>query len=62
MTYREQLDMAQRSILDRALRAAGGNVSRMSRDLGLQRTYAQRLLRRHGLRGRGPQAPRKRDG
>ena len=60
--YHDCIEGYRRRLLAGALKRAGGNISRMARTLGLQRTYACRLLRERGLHGRGPHAPKKRGG
>jgi transcriptional regulator of acetoin/glycerol metabolism len=52
-SYAKQVTAARRVIVGEALARHGGNVSAMARDLGLQRTYAHRLLRKFGLHGAG---------
>jgi DNA-binding NtrC family response regulator len=46
---RKVRDTFERDAITRALRDAGGNVTRAARCLGIARTALQRLMKRHGL-------------
>lgn len=46
----ETLDQAERSVVQRALRRASGNVTQAARSLGISRATMHRMLNRLGLR------------
>jgi DNA-binding NtrC family response regulator len=45
MTFREQVAVAKRDIIRRAVTDASGSRTRAAKTLGLQRTYMLRLIR-----------------
>ena len=53
MTYHDLTRAFTRQVLAHTLAAHGGNRTDAARALGLNRTYFNRLLRRHGLQDRG---------
>jgi len=52
-TMAESLDAYERSLIERALSAANGNIARAARELGLDRANLHRKMRRIGLRRAG---------
>lgn len=47
---RQAVEELERSFVIEALRAADGNVTQAARDAGMQRTYLQALMKKHGVR------------
>lgn len=47
---RRKLDVAERTVIEAALRGARGNITHAADVLGLHRTSLQRKMRKHGLR------------
>jgi DNA-binding NtrC family response regulator len=52
LPYRKAHDEFERIYLERALKAAGGNVSRAATRMGVDRTGLHAKLRKYGLTGR----------
>jgi len=50
-TYSEQLEVARRRIIARALSRRVGNKTQAAWDLRMDRNYFQRLVKKYGLNG-----------
>jgi len=50
-TYSEQLEVARRRIVERALLKRAGNKTLAAWDLRMDRNYFQRLVKKYGLNG-----------
>ena len=50
-TYSQAKERALREVIQRALAKHAGNRTHAARELGLDRAYLQRLVKKYGLKG-----------
>ena len=53
-TLKENLEMMEKALIEKALQHTGGNQTRAAKDLGISRVWLRKKMEKHGLLGQRP--------